>query len=440
MKVVQVHNYYQNRGGGEDYVVDEERRLLEQNGYEVIPFYKTNDEIRQQQESWSGSGKLTGKFMRFFHMANVACKTVWNRRIYHEFLELLKEQKPDVVHCHNTFPIISPALYWACAKMRVPVVQTVHNYRLMCLNAFLYRLPSEKPSGSEGFVCEDCLMKKFKWPGVVHACYRDSRLTSLVLAVMLLVHRWIGTWRCKVSLYIALTGFQRQKMIQGGFPEHKIAVKPNFVAPPEVEHACPASEDLRNVPMSDPFALFAGKLVHEKGALFLMEAWIAFKRGLKNGSAESPFRLIIAGDGPCLSMMKEVLEKSGVKESVVFCGRISQPDVFFLMEKASFLIFPSLWYEGMPMTIVQSFACGTPVLASNTGAMCSMIENGQTGFLFEESRSAGLADRIEWMFSHAKECEQMGRNACEVYEKEYTPEQNFNMMEQMYTMASQMSD
>jgi glycosyltransferase involved in cell wall biosynthesis len=285
------------------------------------------------------------------------------------------------------------------------VVQTLHNYRLLCPNALLFR---------QGKVCEDCLGKVFAYPGIVHGCYRESRAQSAVVALMLSAHRLLKTWHKKVSRYIALTEFARQKFIYGGLPAEKITVKPNFLA-----------DDKEYVPHTEgqgKGALFVGRLSEEKGLRTILHAF----RQLP----EVP--LTIAGDGPLRQMVEaEVLRGANIR----YTGRLNKEEIMALMRQSAFLIFPSQWYEGFPMTIVEAFANGLPVIASRLGAMAEIISDGKTGLWFAPGDASDLLQKVKWAYEHPAEMRRMGVNARKEYEQKYTAEKNYQMLMGIYQEA-----
>ena len=387
MKILLVHNHYQ-QPGGEDAVFWAEVELLRNRGHEVITFVENN-------------ARLNG-----MNPMKAATNAIWSRESLVRLRTIIQEHRPDVAHFHNTFLMISPAAYYACKEAGVPVVQTLHNYRLICPGALLMR---------NGRVCEDCIGTAVPWPGVVHGCWRGSKAQTGVVAAMLAVHRLLGTWSDKVDLYIALTEFARQKFIEGGLPAEKIVVKPNFV------HPDPGLGEHRG-----DFALFVGRLSQEKGVRTLLAAW----RKLKG------IPLKIAGDGPLMEEVQGVIVREGL-DDVELLGRQSRAEVLKLMQQAQVLVFPSEWYEGFPMTLAEAFACGLPVVASRLGAMAEIVEDRRTGLLFEPGDAEDLAAKVEWAWSHPRKMAEMGREARQEYERKYTAERNYEMSMEIYRQAIQ---
>ena len=385
MRVLIVHNRY-TQPGGEDEVFRGEVDLLEQNGHEVIPFVEDNARFK-------GMPPL-----------KAAQNAIWSKKAQGKLRQLIQETKPDVAHFHNTFLMISPAAYYACKEAKVPVVQTLHNYRLVCPGSLLMRA---------GQVCENCVGKTVPWPGVIHGCWRGSRTGTAVVATMLAVHHLMKTWQEQVDVYIALTEFAQQKFIEGRLPAEKIAVKPNFVAPdPGPGHH------------GGGYALFVGRLSSEKGVMTMLRAW----KQLKN------IPLKIVGDGPLMEEMQGFVQTEGLKDVKVL-GRRPREDVFWLMREARGLMFPSEWYEGFPMTITEAFACGLPVIASRLGAMAEIIDDGRTGLHFEPGDAEDLAAKVEWAWSHPEAMQAMGREARREYEEKYTAERNYKMLMDIYHHA-----
>jgi len=379
LRVLVVHNAYQQRGG-EDMVVDSEVALLRQGGHEVDLLLRHNDELAH----------IGG--------AVAALDTLWSQRTVREVGKRIAAFRPDVVHVHNTFPLISPSLYWACARAGVPVVQTLHNFRLACPQAMFLR---------EGKVCEDCLGRS-PLSALRHACYRGSRAQTAVLTGMLVLHRSLGTWQNKVARYIALNDFCRDKFIEAGLPAERIATKPNFVEAP----AWQANSSRAGF-------LFVGRLSPEKGVAVLADAWRKMRSGAK---------LSVAGSGP----------ESGLLEGLpgAEClGPLPLEQIQQRMSQATVLVLPSIWYENFPRTLVEAMAAGLPVIASRIGALACLVKDGETGLLFEPGNVTDLASKMEWAEAHPEAMAEMGRRARLSYEENFTPERNLAQLLDIYAQA-----
>jgi glycosyltransferase involved in cell wall biosynthesis len=384
MNILMLHNRYLVPGG-EDQSTAAEANLLQQQGCGVELLEEDNRRIEQLGN------------------ARTAMRTIWSSESFHRIHDKLRSGKFDVLHVQNFFPLWSPSVYYAAAKCNVPVVQTLRNYRLMCVNAVFFR---------DSHVCEDCLGKRFAWPGILHACYRGSRAGSAVVASMNGVHHLTGTWRTKVHVYVALTEFARNKYIAGGLPAEKIVVKPNFVYPlPQLGSG------------QGGYALFVGRLSPEKGIATLLSAWQA---------ADRPLPLKIVGDGPLSGMVEDASRQS---QAIEYLGRRSSDDVMQLMGDAEFLVFPTECYEGMPRTVIESFAVGTPVLASNLGATANMIVPGETGFHFTPGSVVQLRERVEWCSHNVDELRAMRAKAKQAFEDRYTGAANARMLLAIYERA-----
>jgi glycosyltransferase involved in cell wall biosynthesis len=261
----------------------------------------------------------------------------------------------------------------------------------------------------DGGVCEECLGRRFPWPGVMHACYRDNLAASGTVAAMLAVHRALHTWSKLVDVYITLTEFARNKLVEGGLAREKIVVKPNFVFPD------PGAGQGRG-----GYALFAGRLSPEKGLDTMLTAWESL-------SVKPPLK--IAGEGPLAPRVAELAQRSG---NVEYLGRVPKEQVLNLMQGAAVLIFPSNCYEGFPMTIAEAFATGLPVIASGMGSMSSLIEHGRTGLHFRPGDTEDLASKVEWAFSHPGELADMRCQARARFETEYTADRNYALLMDIY--------
>ncbi|MCL5742546.1 MAG: glycosyltransferase [Acidobacteria bacterium] len=383
-RILLVHNHYR-QPGGEDRVFADELELLSKSGHEVIRFTADNATITR-------SGGLA-----------LATGTIWNAGRHKELVRLLEEKKPRLMHVHNTFPLLSPAVYYAARSRGTAVVQTLHNYRLLCPGATFFR---------DGAVCVSCLGRALPWPAVAHGCYRTSRCATAAVAAMVSLHRAIGTWRDLVSMYIAPSEFVRRKFEEAGFPRQKLTVKPNFLP------RDPGAASGRG-----GFGLFVGRLAGEKGLLTLLQAW------RRLGGAVS---LRIVGEGP---WMGEVLRESRSLPSAEVLGTRSIDEVYRLMGEAAFLVFPSEWHETFGLVAIEAFARGTPVIASDIGAISELVEHGRTGLLFRPGDAEDLAAKVEWFLSHPTGARQMRAEARAEFLAKYTAERNYSALMEIYRRA-----
>lgn len=381
MNILTVHNRYQIRGG-EDYCYEEEQSMLRLHGHILDNYEENNDKLVNLAPLRS------------------AQKTIWSQETFKLVSEKLTTHRYDLVHVHNFFPLVSPSVYYAACDSGVPVVQTLHNYRLLCPNGLFFR---------QGKICEDCLGKNLPWPSVLHGCYKENRLASAAVASMLATHHLLSTWIDKVDAYIALTEFARQKFIAGGLPPEKIFVKPNFVY-----------NDLGAGLGSGDYALYVGRLSVEKGLDILIDAWskLSFKVPLK-----------IVGDGPLQNFVKNTCQQ---QPNIEYLGHKPLKDVCHLMGEAKFLVFPSKWYEGMPRVILESFSKSTPVICSKLGALGEIIEHGRTGLHFTPGDSGDLANQIEWAVCHERDLVQMRQEARAEFEANYTAQANYPKLIAIY--------
>ena len=378
LRVLVVHNAYQ-QAGGEDGVVAAEVALLRGKGHEVV-------ELRRDNHQIDGMSR-----------ARVAAQSLWSCATHDQALGLLRLHRPAVVHVHNTFPLISPSLYWACVQAGVPVVQTLHNFRLACPKATFLR---------DGKVCESCLGKT-PWPALAHGCYRDSRAQTAVVFGMLALHRALRTFERKVTRYIALTQFCRDKFIQAGLPARRIDVKPNF-----------ADFGLPREPRARSRMLFVGRRAVEKGIDVLAQAW--------PGCADIGLRVV--GEGSAGAALES---QAGVE----MLGGRSSAQVQIEMQSAAALVLPSICFENFPRTVVEAFGAGLPVIASRIGALAELVEPGKTGLLFEPGDAKDLARALRWAAAHPQQMAAMGANARARYEALYTPDINYLQLLAIYRCA-----
>jgi glycosyltransferase involved in cell wall biosynthesis len=377
LRVLVCHNRYRQRGG-EDSVCESEVALLEQQGHDVALLSRNNDDV--------GNGGAL----------RAAVDSVWSFDASRSMVESIRSFRPDVIHVHNTFAKLSPAIYWAAAGERVPVVQTLHNFRLLCPQAMFLR---------DGRVCEDCI-GKLPWRGVAHACFRGSRAQTAVLGGMVTFHRAIGTWKNKVTRYIALNQFCRNKFIEGGLPAERIVIKPNFV-----DFAAPEGGARAGF-------LFVGRLSVEKGVAVLADA-----------TRHVPGAIVrVAGTGP------EEAQLDGVA-GVERLGALNGDAVRAAMCSAEALVLPSIWYENFPRTLVEAFAAGLPVIASRLGALEELVTHGETGLLFKAGDAADLAEQMRFALANPDLMKAMGSRARARYESEFTAQRNYRQLIDIYDDA-----
>jgi len=388
VKILLVHCRYHQQGG-EDVVFEKERQLLERAGHQVVLYHRTNFEV----DSYPGVKRLV-----------LLQKAVWNADARNTFAQLLRAEKPDVVHVHNTWIMISPSIYSACREAGVPVVQTLHNYRLLCPGGTLFR---------DGKVCEECLDHSLL-RSVRNRCYRDSRAETAAMGLMLAVHRARHTWDREVASFIAPTEFARSKFVQGGLPADRIFVKPNFVDP----DPGPRTDD-------GSYAIFAGRLSPEERVSTLLDAWTCLRNRIP---------LVIVGEGE----PRDRLTKRAIRDSlddVEFRGSLPHDKTIAAIRGARFLIVASEWYETFGLTMIEAFACGVPVICSRRGAMQEIVDDGRTGLHFTPGDGRDLAEKVEWALNHPERMRQMGREARREYECKYTAEKNYPRLMQIYQDA-----
>jgi len=382
VKIVVVHNAYQERGG-EDRVYETERDLLRAHGHYVIEYRRSNQEIERYS---------------CFDRVMLGPRTVWSAASKRQFAELLRRVKPDLVHVHNTFVVISPSIYSACREQGVPVVQTLHNYRMLCPAAASFR---------DGKVCHDC--DAHLAYGVARGCYRNSRTSTAAVAAMLAWHRFTGTYSTQVDRYIALTEFARSRFVAGGLQAEKVVVKPNCVHPDPGERSGDGS-----------YALFVGRLEMEKGVKTLLAAW-------RKVGQDVP--LVVAGTG---ALKDEVRDATDSMPAAKYLGQIPSDELFEVMKRARFVVLPSLCYENFPVTVVEAYACGVPVVASELGAMKEVVVHGRTGLLFRPGDAEDLAAKVSFAWNNSGYLARLGRFARQEYELKYTSERNHAALIRIY--------
>lgn len=390
MKALLLHNFYGSEApSGENVVFESEKALLEQRGHDVQVFTRHSDEIRGQ----GLRGVIKG-----------AAAVPWNPFAAAALRKLVDDFQPDVVHAHNTFPLISPAVFHAIGR-RAARVLTLHNYRLLCPAAIPMR---------DGKVCTDCIQQRSTLPALQHGCYRGSRLATLPLAMNVALHRRIGTWQHQVDAFIALSEFQKQLMTQGGLPSAKLHVKPNFYA-----------GDPLVVPFQQRFdyVVFVGRLGQEKGVHTLIEAWRRW--------GENAPELRLVGDGP----LRAQLQKQAQGLRVRFMGQIPANEAQAQIASARLLVLPSECFEGFPMVVREAFAFGTPVAVSRLGPLPSIVDHGVNGVIFEPANAASLLSVVQSALADPAALAAMAVGARQAFDVLYNEQANYQMLMDIYQQA-----
>lgn len=387
LRLLLVHEKYSIQGG-EDAAVEADFELLSQAGHRVVRWSVDNRAI----ESWSTPAKL-----------QLAWKTSWSRSSYGQMCSLIQEHRPDVVHFHNTLPLISPSAIHAAHDKGVPTVMTLHNYRLMCpVGTFL----------REGRICEDCRTRSLL-RGVVHGCYRGSRIQTGAVAAMLAVHRRLGTWTRCVDAYVAPTEFVRSKAAEGGLPVDRVHVRPNPVGVQPSTTAPP-----------EPYALFIGRLSEEKGIRTLLEA----------ACLMAGVTVKVVGSG---TLEPSVREAAASQESrVEYLGQLPHSETMRVLARAGVLLFPSICYETAGMTILEALAFGVPVIASRLGGREEIVSNGETGYLFAPGDAGDLASKALKILADPALRHAMSQAALQHFESRFSPRRSYERLMEIYDVAS----
>ena len=386
MKILFIHNRYK-QFGGEDVAVELETAVLINKGHEVKTIFFDNTSIGG-----------------FFSKIAAGFRSIYNFSSAKEISKIILQFKPDVVHIHNLFFIASPSVINAANHHKIPVILTLHNYRLICANALLLRNDQ---------VCELCTQKKFPLAGIKYKCYRDSAAGSALVTAITGIHKISATWKNKVSTYITLNEFSRSKLLHSslGVPEHKMITKPNFVADPG-EGNC----DREN------FFLFAGRIAKEKGVNVLAKAF-TYMPG---------YKIIIVGEGPERKLLQENFNQYS---NIIFTGQMGKKEVSEYMKKCRAFICPSIWYEGAPLTIIEAFATGTPVIASRLGSMAESIIDGYNGLHFTAGDADDLRKKIELFIKETEQHSMFYKNARQTYQEKYHEDIHYNAVLKIYENA-----
>lgn len=381
-----VHNYYQ-QPGGEDESFLAEAGLLSAFEHNVTRYTVHSNEVEN------------------LGVIRTAAYTIWNPSSFRQITKLIKDNHIQVVHFQNTFPLISPAAYYAAQSAGAIVIQALRNYRMTCVNGLLYR---------DGRVCELCVGRFAPTPGVLHRCYRDSVAGSAVVAGMVSAHKLIGTYRHQVDLFVATSEFVKQKYIEAGIEATQIVVKPNVVAPdPGVGEG------------KGGYALYVGRLTDEKGVLTLLKSW-------ESGRLNLPLKIV--GEGPLRSDVERVADRNA---AIQYLGQLSLEETHELMGNANVLIVPSEWHEPFGRVLIEAFSKGTPVVAARMGGLIELVTAGQTGELFRAGDSEDLIEKIITLTASPEHLAKLRTNCRQAYLDAYAPERNHELLMNIYQQAIQ---
>ena len=391
MRILLVHNRYRSAlPSGENRVVDQEGEALAALGHEVRRFTRESDEISQ----WS-----------LLKKASLPARTIWNWESFHDLKAVLREYQAEVVHVHNTFPLLSAAVLHACRDAGVPVVATLHNYGLACASRGFFR---------DGVVCHDCA-HRLPVSSVVHGCYRDSRVATVPVAIAMTAHR--RAWRSLVSAYILISASQRDLLHGFGLPEDRVFVRYNLIARRD-----------RLQTASEPMVVYAGRLDEIKGIRLLMAGWDRYREE----AGEPGLRLAIAGGG---TLDAEVAAWASTRPSVVLTGALSSAECASLISRARAVLLPSAWEETFGLVAIEAMAVGVPPIAAGHGSFPELITPGVDGELFDPGDPAALGRAIADVERNPERYATCGEQARKTYEQRFDPERNLEELLEIYRFA-----
>ena len=390
MKILCVHNYYSSSTpSGENIVFENEATMLENHGQEVVRMVRHSDEILAQGLRGLVRGGLS---------------TPWNPSSAIAISRIIADYRPDVVHVHNTFPLLSPSIFKSIGH-RAARVLTLHNYRLVCPSAIPLR---------KGRICTDCVDSKSPWPALLYGCYGESRLATVPLVFSAFLHRWLRTWHSQIDAFIAPSVFQKELMVSAGLPAERVFLKPHFFP----GFPIPKPWELR-----DPYVLFAGRLSVEKGVEYLIRAWLEW--------GESAPELRILGEGPLRTELQQ-LASLMPRGRIHFLGSLPRNKTLEEIAGARLLVLPSICYEIFSLALTEAFACGTPVAVSNIGPLPSIVIKGVNGTVFEPGNALSLYHEVQSVWNNPASLAKLGRGARTAFEDRYNEERNYKMLMQIY--------
>ncbi|ELS34334.1 MULTISPECIES: glycosyltransferase family 4 protein [Pseudanabaena] len=401
LHIVMVHDRYQYVGG-EDVSTDADVELLREYGHQVTLIEVHNDIIKAFSQ---------------FEKLKLFAETAWNFKVYREMQSQFQTLKPDLVHVQNFFPLFSPSVHAAARSLNIPTVQHLHNFRLGCLNGYLLK---------DGKICEACVGRN-PWRGIVYGCYRKSLVASVAVWTMVTVNRWRRTWTQDVNAFITPSHFAAQKLIEIGIPSDLLYVKPYVINPTNhlnnLNHA--EHQDIQIEPRSADMInfLFVGRLSPEKGVITLLKAWSELNR--------TDWQLKIVGEGDQKLILQSFVKDYGLT-NVQFLGYLPPSQIAEVMQTATAIVVPSQWYETFGRVVVEAFACGKPVLASEMGALAELITPEYNGFLIPSDRLSAWIEKLYWCGTNPEAMRTIGKNAYQTYQELYTRSTNYQQLMAIY--------
>lgn len=386
-KILIIHNSHRKgSSSGDDIVFKKEAELLTTHAHDVIRFNLFNDEF----DASNAIKKLL-----------IGLQIPWSISAFRMIEKVLSKECPDIVHIHNFFPLLSPSIYYAIHSKGIPIVQTLHDFRFLCPMAFFMR---------NGFICEECKGGSFL-RSIKYGCFKNSKVQTIPVALMLKIHYMLNTFKNKIDAYICLTESQRKIFLDAGFDRNKLFLKPNLI-----DDTFTAGENKKG-----NYVIFIGRIGVEKGLGTIIEAWKYLP--------DVPLKII--GDGPDAEKFNSLALNLNIK-NIDFLGYRPHNECMKILNKARFLVMPSICYETFGLTIVEAFSYFKPVIVSNMGAMADIVKDKITGLLFTPKNAKELANKITWLWNNSEECMKMGQNARTEYEAKYTPEKNYEMLMGIY--------
>lgn len=391
MKILLIHNFYQ-QFGGEDAVALAEQRLLEQQAEDVVVYSRHNDDIK----SYGVAAK-----------AKFGVETIFSRRTNHEIREVVRRCQPDVAYVHNVFPLISPAVYHALHALRVPTVQVIHDFRFLCPNGWFY---------TQGRVCERCKSGQY-WNAVRRRCYRGSYLLSALYATAVGANRLAGIFD-KITAFICLTEFAKHKLVEARIPERKIFIRPNFL---DATTTTPT-------PGQGHHVVYLGRLSAEKGVWTLVRAFEQLP----------DVTLKIVGTGPLEAALHAYVRERHLT-NVHFAGFQQGAEKQALLRESVGTVVPSEWYENFPVVVLEAYAAGKPVIGANIGSLPYVIENERSGLLFEVGNPRSLADKVRELVNDPAKRAAMENYARTLVDNKYSPRESYRTLKTIFTQVQGLS-